>query len=556
MSRNLRSVACAGSLLALFVSCNAERGSNRAALLDPDAPVWSEAAPPVFRADFETSKGNFVVEVHRDWAPHGADRFYNLVRNGFYDDMRISRVRAGFIAQFGLSGDPAITKAWEGRTIPDDPVLQSNTRGYVSYAMTGPDTRLTQVYINYDDNSRLDAGGFAPFGRVVEGMEIVDRFYSGYDENAGGGMRGGKQGQVKAGGNAYLDREFPELDRIETAKVIVEGFPEPAIAWRPRHYVAHRSDAPIVIDGKITESSWRKVPWTEDFLDIEGPAGRVPRFRTRTKMLWDDKFFYVAADMEEPAVWATLRQRDAVIYHDNDFEIFIDPDGDTHEYYELEVNALGTEWDLFLVKPYRDGGPALNSWDIQGLRTAVSVDGTLNDPTDKDSGWSIEIALPWDVLKQAANKKAPPEAGDQWRVNFSRVEWRTKVEAGKYVRLSDNPEGRTRPEDNWVWSPQGIINMHYPEMWGIVQFSSVPPGKPAEFVPDGSDAIKWTLRRVYYAERTYFNRHGRYTDDLSQLEVDGLPLGATVEATSELFEASLAGPGGRTIRISQDGRVW
>ncbi|MFQ5704491.1 MAG: peptidylprolyl isomerase [Gemmatimonadales bacterium] len=330
-------------------------------LLDPDSPVWAEQAPPVFWADFQTSKGRFVVEVHRDWAPHGADRFYNLVRNGFYDDMRISRVRAGFIAQFGLSGDPAITAAWEGHTIPDDPVRQSNTRGYVAYAMTGPDTRLTQVYINYGDNSRLDVQGFAPFGRVVEGMEVVDRFYSGYGENAGGGMRGGKQGPVKAGGNAYLDKEYPNLDRITSATVVIKDFPTPAIAWQPRHYVALRTDVPIAVDGRLVEASWQEVSWTDEFVDIEGSARPSPRFSTRAKMLWDDSFLYVAAQMEEPDVWATLTQRDAVIYHDNDFEIFIDPDGDTHSYYELEVNARGTEWDLFPVKPYRDGGVSSGS---------------------------------------------------------------------------------------------------------------------------------------------------------------------------------------------------
>jgi cyclophilin family peptidyl-prolyl cis-trans isomerase len=190
-------------------------------LLDPENEAWRETAPDSFRVRFETSRGDVVVEVHRAWAPHGADRFYNLVRHGFYDDQRFFRVVEGFIAQFGLSGSPAVTAVWSERTIPDDPVRQSNLRGYLAYAMTGPDTRTTQVYVNYGDNSRLDEQGFAPFGRVVEGMEAVDHLYAGYGENAGGGLRRGDQSRIRAEGNAHLDREFPALDRI--VRAFVEG---------------------------------------------------------------------------------------------------------------------------------------------------------------------------------------------------------------------------------------------------------------------------------------------------------------------------------------------
>ncbi len=174
-------------------------------------------APETYRVRFETTQGTFVVEVQRALAPHGADRFYELVRSGFYDDSRIFRVRAGFIAQFGIAGDPAVEARWQSKTIPDDPVRASNVRGTIAYAMTAPHTRATQVYINLGDNSRLDAQGFAPFGRVIEGMDVVDRFYSGYGEAAGGGMRGGKQEPVMRGGNRYLDQAFPRLDHIATA---------------------------------------------------------------------------------------------------------------------------------------------------------------------------------------------------------------------------------------------------------------------------------------------------------------------------------------------------
>jgi homoserine O-acetyltransferase len=160
------------------------------------------------------------VEVHRDWAPRGADRFFALVRQGFYDGQRFFRVRAGYIAQFGINGDPAVARIWKGRTMADDSVHVSSVRGTLAYAMTGPNTRTTQIYINLADNLQLDAQGFAPFAKVSEGMGVVDKLYSGYGESAGGGMRGGRQGLVEAGGNTYLALNFPRLDYIIRATVV------------------------------------------------------------------------------------------------------------------------------------------------------------------------------------------------------------------------------------------------------------------------------------------------------------------------------------------------
>ena len=192
----------------------------RRILLDPEHAAWAVIAPDLFRVRFETTRGDFVLEVNRRWAPRGADRFYNLVRLGFYDDTRFYRVREGFIAQFGLSGDPEVNAVWYERAMPDDPVRRSNTRGTVSYAMLEkPDSRTTQLYVNLDENSRLDDQGFAPLARVVEGMTVIDLLYAGYDEGAGGGMRGGNQGNIVAGGNAHLDAEFPLLDRIVSARI-------------------------------------------------------------------------------------------------------------------------------------------------------------------------------------------------------------------------------------------------------------------------------------------------------------------------------------------------
>src|SRR5438552_10027364 len=185
---------------------------NRAKLLTP--AQLTEKAPDTFKARFDTSAGVFVIDVHRDWAPLGADRFYNLVKNGFYDDVRFFRVLDGFMAQFGMSGNPGIQAAWRNQQLKDDPVKQSNKRGYVTFATAGPNSRTTQVFINFDDNASLDAQGFAPFGQVVEGMNVVDKLYSGYGRN-----NVPDQGRITTEGNAYLAKSYPKLDYIKKATI-------------------------------------------------------------------------------------------------------------------------------------------------------------------------------------------------------------------------------------------------------------------------------------------------------------------------------------------------
>jgi len=196
-----------------------QSGVDREALLNPAHFAWDADAPNLFRARFRTTKGDFVIEVHRDWAPIGADRFYNLVRLGFYDDTRVYRIRAGVFAQFGLSGDPAVNAVWYERTIPDDPPGQQHLRGRVFFAMRGPDDRTTQAVISLQDNPDYYEEGFVPFGEIVEGMDVVDSLYADYGESAGGGMRGGNQGRIVNEGNAHLDADFPLLDRIYRAVI-------------------------------------------------------------------------------------------------------------------------------------------------------------------------------------------------------------------------------------------------------------------------------------------------------------------------------------------------
>lgn len=189
-------------------------------------------APDLYKAKFTTTKGDFVIEVHREWAPLGADRFYNLVKNGFYDDAAFFRVLPNFMAQFGINAKPAVNKVWDKATIKDDPVTQSNKRGYVSFATAGPNTRTTQVFINFGDNSRLDADHFAPFGTVIEGMDVVDKLYTGYGEGAPSG-KGPAQDRIQSEGKAYLDKDFPQLDSIKTATIISPAGAPPKAPAKP-----------------------------------------------------------------------------------------------------------------------------------------------------------------------------------------------------------------------------------------------------------------------------------------------------------------------------------
>jgi hypothetical protein len=341
-------------------------------------------------------------------------------------------------------------------------------------------------------------------------------------------------------------------------------FPMPQIPFAPKHYVCHRIAGTISVDGKLDEESWKRAAWTDYFVDIEGDLEPAPLYKTRVKMLWDQKYLYIGAEIQEPSLWATLTQRDTVIFRDNDFEVFIDPNGATQPYYEMEINALGTVWDLLLRKPYRDvEKAAVNAWDIKGLKAGVSLQGTLNDPTDVDTGWTVEMAFPWEVIGEGALPGAPPEDGAQWRINFSRVEWRTRLENGTYVKETDPKTGQAFPEYNWVWSPQGLINMHYPEMWGFVQFADNVVGEGGDrFDWNSVETVKWDLRLTYYAERQYFNDNGCFSDDLWKLDLKLLPLCGyslppKVYVTPSLFEAIISSTDGKTqVHIGQDGRTW
>lgn len=332
-----------------------------------------------------------------------------------------------------------------------------------------------------------------------------------------------------------------------------------------QHYSAFRATAPLQVDGRMEESDWKSAPWTNLFVDIEGEKKSAPRLATRAKMLWDADYFYIAAEMEEPHLWGTLTERDSVIFYDNDFEVFIDPDGDTHDYYELEVNALGTEWDLLLEKPYRDGGPALHEFDTPGLLSAVQMNGTLNDPSDIDRSWTIEIAIPFAALRAIAGRPTPPANGDVWWVNFSRVQWKLDVVDGSYTKRADD-NGKQLREDNWVWSPQGVIAMHEPESWGLVQFVGSPAPEAGQELPEfelPADLwLRYVLHELYDAQRAFRDEHGVFfgaVEDapakLRELcKARGFEL--SIHRTPSMFEARLEHKTDGLLRINHEGHIW
>lgn len=303
----------------------------------------------------------------------------------------------------------------------------------------------------------------------------------------------------------------------------------------PKSYIAYQATDSIIVDGRANEASWEKAPWSDAYIDIEGE--KIPKYNTKMKMVWDANYLYLLAKMEEPHVWGTLKERDTIIFYNNDFEIFIDPDGDTHNYYEFEVNTLNTVWDLFLSKPYRNGGTILGDWDFKGLLSAVSIKGTLNNSNDTDDGWTVEIAMPWSFKTHPGGRTIVPR-NEFWRLNFSRVNWNFDLINGKYERAIDGKTGNYLPEYNWVWSPQGVINMHEPEHWGYVYFSEKNVGETDSFDIPEDEYIKWYLYELYREKLLVApnsNMNLKVKDILGQLvapEVEVHSLGWTVWAKS------------------------
>lgn len=261
-----------------------------------------------------------------------------------------------------------------------------------------------------------------------------------------------------------------QLESIDVSNLVVT----------PNHYIVTKTDNPLVIDGIANENAWKNALFTNNFIDIEGV--KTPKYNTKVKMLWDNTYLYVYAELEEPHIWATLKQRDTIIFYNNDFEVFIDPSGTTKNYGEIEINANNTVWDLHLDKPYRVSGKPNNHWDLKALKSAVKIYGTLNNPNDTDDKWTVEMAIPLKAIEELKGSGNIPKDGDWWRINFSRVEWDFDLINGKYYRKKVN--GKFLPEYNWVWSNQKVINMHEPEKWGYLLFSNAKYGEETIFEMD------------------------------------------------------------------------
>ncbi|TMW64954.1 hypothetical protein Poli38472_009121 [Pythium oligandrum] len=289
----------------------------------------------------------------------------------------------------------------------------------------------------------------------------------------------------------------------------------------PHSYRAyHLQNGWLTIDGVLNESAWEAVPFSSSFLDIQGRRHwSQPWFTTQVKMRYDDTMLYIGAYLEETAIWANETKRNSVVFHDNDFEVFVDPDGTTHNYKEIEVNALNTTWNLWLNKPYRNGGhenstrvdPA-HGFDMfgHGFESAVHVDGAVNDATQRLHYWTVEMALPLAqlALHTQQEKTMPPQPNTHWRINFSRVEWQVRVRDGhSYEKIPGIPES------NWVWSPQYAIDMHMPENWGYVVFEGreqTPPSDNPEPYFDPEWSHRFVAFQVYYAQAAYYKLHGYY----------------------------------------------
>ena len=356
--------------------------------------------------------------------------------------------------------------------------------------------------------------------------------------------------------NAFLISLFIISNLASSAQKLPEKYTH--LFTTPNSYVAGQSVATIKIDGQANEPAWEDAAWTSEFVDIQGANMPQPTYPTRIKMLWDTNNLYIFAELEEKNIWAYYDKRDMIVYHENDFEVFIDPDGDTHNYYEFEVNAQNTLFDLFLNKPYRNGGRPDIDWNAKGFRSAISLDGTLNNPTDTDRKWCVEMAIPFSSLTTNGNF-IQPKAGDIWKINFSRVQWQTEIIDGKYTRKTNN-DGKLLPEDNWVWSPQGIINMHFPERWGLIQFSSESPKSTnTTFQLPEEELLARHLWHIFYAQRDYQREHKVFCNHLDTL---GIPANGKANNTNfslelktsgNTYTATLKTNNGLMISINQDG---
>ncbi|GMF19670.1 unnamed protein product [Phytophthora lilii] len=341
----------------------------------------------------------------------------------------------------------------------------------------------------------------------------------------------------------YQVQESPPPSSTSDPSASTSGSPCDFTHLHPRRYAAYHLPpatnqlaSSIIIDGVLDEEAWAEAPWSESFQDIRGPRfWSQPWFATKFKLRYDQQFLYIGAYLEETAVWANVSKRNEVIFHDNDFEVFVDADGTTHNYKEFELNARNATWNLWLNRPYRDGGHE-NSTRVDprygfdmlnsGMASAVFVNGDINDPSERLHYWTTEVALPFSELALHSKAQVPPAPNSFWRINFSRVEWSVRVVTDDHTGKRRYEKKRDVNEENWTWSAQYAVDMHRPEWWGYVQFrprDEKPPERThnrhhAVVVPlDPEWGVRYVSFQYYYAQHAFHKATGSYTTNLEHL---------------------------------------
>jgi len=328
----------------------------------------------------------------------------------------------------------------------------------------------------------------------------------------------------------------------------------------PRYTVLRVGDS-LQIDGLAGEKAWEKAAWINDFSNITG-LGLAPKGETRAKMLWNDQYLYLYIELKEKNLWATIKQHDVAVYRENALEIFVDPDGDNQHYMEFQINALGTVWDLLLTRPYRNGGWSISDWDIKGLKKAVHLRGSINQPDDRDEGWSVELAFPLKSIALGSGRRL--RSGTVWRMNLSRVAWPLEVKDGRYVKKM-NTKGVANEPDYWVWAPQGTVNLHMPERWGYLLFADEDghAAASAEARLDSLDRAQPLVWKVYYLQEAYKRIHGHFAQQLTDLKrafpLEDIPMDPALAmdvCSTQLWIAYAPYPNKLLIAVNQEGKVF
>jgi len=327
----------------------------------------------------------------------------------------------------------------------------------------------------------------------------------------------------------------------------------------PLNYTIFKADEPIVLDGKDNEKAWANVPWSEPFSDIEGAGGTKFPYVTKCKMLWDNDFLYVYLKMQEDGIWAVHR-KDDIVFRENVVKLFFDPDNNMANLVEIQVNPYNEVYYLTLSKAYRDKGILMTGWMPIGAKSAVGIVGTINDPSDKDKEWTIEMALPFKGINVSAK---PPVEGNFWRFDVQRTDYDLTVKGGVYSKAVD-ASGKPLPQQNTAWSPPGMTDIPFPERWGYISFTQAIAGsKATAFTLPYTEQQRRYLWAAYYRQKDWQKKNGRYAETLKELGVpekdiliEGKNNSLVQEATSKQFMISINdGPGKRAITINQDGFV-